>query len=92
MFSRPVKSGWNPAPSSSRDPTEPPTAILPLVGLKMPASSRRSVVLPEPFRPTMPSDCPGSISSETSRSAQISAGRWWRRRTIASFSVMFRVG
>ncbi len=92
MFSRPVKSGWKPAPSSSSEPTEPATASLPLVGLKMPASRRRRVVLPEPFRPMMPIDSPGSISNETSRSAQISVGLILCRRTIASFSVTFRVG
>ena len=53
----------------------------------MPAISRSSVVLPEPLRPTKPTDSPGSISNETSRSAQISSVRRSPRRTIASFSV-----
>jgi hypothetical protein len=92
MFSRPVKSGWNPAPSSSSEPTEPATSSVPVVGLKMPAISRRKVVLPEPFRPTNPTDSPGWISRETSRSAQISVGFMLWRRTIASFSVTFRCG
>ena len=29
-FSRPVKSGWKPAPSSSSEPTRPPTSTLPV--------------------------------------------------------------
>ena len=56
------------------------------------ASSLRSVVFPEPFRPMKPTDSPGSTWNETSRSAQTSTGRKWRRRTIASFSVTCRCG
>ena len=35
---------------------------------------------------------PGSIRKETSRTAQTSTGRRWRRRTIASLSVTWRCG
>ena len=70
----------------------PATASRPLVGRKTPASSRSSVVFPEPFRPIKPTDSPGSIAKETSRSAQTSTGRNWRRRTIASFRVTCRCG
>ena len=38
----------------------------------IPAIRRRSVVLPEPFRPIRPTASPGSTGSETSRSAQTS--------------------
>ena len=62
-----MKSGWNPAPSSSSDPTRPPAATRPVVGLMIPAISRSSVDLPEPLRPTSPTASPGAIPSETSR-------------------------
>ena len=48
--------------------------------------------LPEPFLPMKPTDSPGSIWNETSRSAHTSTGRRCRRRTIASFSVTCRCG
>ena len=38
----------------------------------IPATSRSSVVLPEPLRPTRPTASPGSTANETSRSAQTS--------------------
>ena len=53
-FSRPVKSGWKPAPSSSSEPMRPSALTRPAVGLMIPAISRSSVVLPEPFRPMRP--------------------------------------
>src|SRR6266540_4111236 len=71
-FSRPVKSGWNPAPSSSSVPMRPPTSAVPDVGWMIPERIRSSVLLPEPFRPTSPTALPGSIWNETSRSAQTS--------------------
>ena len=92
MFSRPVKSGWKPAPSSRSEPTEPPTSSRPSVGEKMPAISRRSVVLPEPLRPMNPIDAPGSTSKDTFFSAQISSVRRVSGRRIASFSVRFLCG
>ena len=68
-FSRPVKSGWKPAPSSSSEPIRPPAATCPLVGLMIPATMRSSVVLPEPLRPISPTASPGATASETSCSA-----------------------
>jgi hypothetical protein len=68
-FSRPLRSGWKPAPSSSSDPIRPPTSTLPEVGLMIPDRSRKSVVLPEPLRPTSPTALPGSTRKETSFSA-----------------------
>ena len=38
----------------------------------IPAITRSSVVLPEPFRPIRPTASPGAISAETSRSAHTS--------------------
>ena len=57
----------------------PPTATRPDVGLTIPESRRRSVVLPEPLRPTSPTALPGSTPNETSRSAQTSEPRACRR-------------
>ncbi len=50
-----------------RDP--PAASTRPEVGLMIPETMRSSVVLPEPLRPTRPTASPGSIVSETSRSA-----------------------
>ena len=58
----------------------------------MPAIMRRSVVLPEPFRPTTPTASPGSISNDASLTAQTSVLRRCLRLTIASFSVTWRWG
>ena len=86
-FSRPVKSGWKPAPSSSSVPIRPPTSTRPSVGLMIPAMIRSSVLLPEPFRPTSASEPPGSTWNETSRSAHTSAGPVRPRRRTRLFSV-----
>src|SRR5580765_8010948 len=86
-FSRPVKSGWNPAPSSSSVPILPPTSSRPCVGLMIPATMRSSVLLPEPLRPTSASALPGSTANETSRSAQTSTGRLRERSRVTLFSV-----
>jgi hypothetical protein len=86
-FSRPVKSGWKPAPSSSSEATLPPTSRWPLEGRKIPAIRRSSVVLPEPLRPITPTASPGSIENEASRTAQTSVLRRCLRRNTASFSV-----
>ena len=83
-FSRPEKSGWKPAPSSSSEPIRPPTATLPEVGLMIPATNRSSVDLPEPLRPTSPTASPGSIASETSSSACTSCASVRPRRTNSS--------
>src|SRR5580765_7829559 len=86
-FSRPVKSGWNPAPSSSSVPILPPTSTRPCVGLMIPATMRSSVLLPEPFRPTSARPLPGSAAKETSRSAHTSAGRLCERSSATLLSV-----
>lgn len=69
MFSRPVRSGWKPAPSSNRALTRPFIRIRPLFGRNIRAISFRMVLLPLPLRPTMPKHCPGSTSKLTSRTA-----------------------
>ena len=91
-FSRPVNSGWNPAPSSSSDATRPPTATCPRVGLMIPATSLSSVVLPEPLRPTSPTASPGAASRSTPESAQTSSPRPRPRVTISSLSVRASFG
>ena len=57
-FSRPLISGWKPAPSSMRAEMRPSTRRIPRVGLVMPASSLSSVDLPEPFSPMTPKVAP----------------------------------
>src|SRR3954451_22732853 len=52
-FSTPVKSGWKPAPTSSSDPTRPPTRSSPWLGGEMPAVSFSSGALPPPFWATL---------------------------------------
>src|SRR3954463_14959459 len=85
-FSRPVNSGWKPAPISISEPTRPPTASVPVVGAKIPAISFSRVDLPEPLRPTMPNASPGATRKSTSVRAQSSRVCGSRRRRIASFS------
>ena len=72
-FSRPVNSGWNPAPSSSRAATRPETSTVPAVGSKMPAASCKEVLLPDPLAPIRHTVSPWPASNETSRKAQKSA-------------------
>jgi hypothetical protein len=79
-FSRPVNSGWKPAPSSRRDETRPSTRTVPAVGREMPVRSFRSVDLPAPFSPMMPTVLPRRTSRRTSRSAQNSVWSFRRGR------------
>src|SRR6476620_8157214 len=85
----PENSGWKPAPISISEPTRPPTASVPVDGAKIPASSFRSVDLPDPFGPTIPNAWPGEMSRSTSRSAQSSRVRGSSRRRRAAFSERF---
>ena len=90
-FSRPEISGWKPAPSSMRAETRPSTARLPRVGLVMPATSLRSVDLPEPFSPMTPKVDPFGTSKETPSSAvKVSSGRR-SERTLPVRSALFSV-
>ncbi len=71
MFSRPVSSGWKPAPTSSSEATRPRISTRPAVGSVMRERILSSVDLPAPLRPMMPMTSPGWTSKLTSRSAQI---------------------
>src|SRR5207302_63753 len=71
MFSRPVSSGWNPVPTSSRLPTRPRTSARPSVGSVIRDRIFSSVLLPAPLWPMTPSTSPGATSTETSRRAQM---------------------
>ena len=53
----------------------------------IPATSRSSVVFPEPLRPISPTASPGAMLAETLRSAQTSVPRERRRATSSSLSV-----
>src|SRR3982750_1352498 len=76
MFSRPVSSGWNPEPTSTRAASRPRIVISPRGGVVIPDRSFRIVVLPAPLWPTTPSASPRFTSKLTSRRAHISAERW----------------
>jgi hypothetical protein len=74
-FSRPLISGWKPAPSSMRAETRPCTSMRPEVGRVMPAASLSRVDLPEPFSPMTPKVVPRGTSKLTSCSAvNVSSG------------------
>ncbi len=66
MFSRPVSSGWNPVPTSSRLPTRPPSSIRPVVGAVIRLMILRRVLLPAPLRPMIPTTSPQLTSKLTS--------------------------
>src|SRR5829696_5387912 len=85
-FSRPVSSGWNPAPSSRRAAMRPTVRSRPLVGRRMPAMHFRSVDLPEPLWPSRPTVSPTATSKVTSRSAQKSTAGLRPRRSTRSLS------
>src|SRR6478672_8588603 len=51
-------------------PTEPSVRMLPVCGNMRPETILSNVDLPAPFAPTMPTDSPGWISNEMSRSTQ----------------------
>lgn len=61
MFSRPVRAGLKPAPSSIRGVTGAVMLISPEVGAVTPAKSLRRVLFPEPFNPIIPTVSPALI-------------------------------
>ena len=74
-FSRPLISGWKPAPSSMRAEMRPSTVSVPRVGLVIPARSFSSVDLPEPFSPMTPKVVPLGTSKDTpSRAVKVWSG------------------
>src|SRR3954453_11456067 len=82
MFSRPVSSSWNPAPTSRSGSTRPQTRASPSVGTVIPEMTWVSVDLPDPFGPTMPKKEPRGTSKVTPSSALKPAiGTWRHGRT-----------
>ena len=74
-FSRPEISGWKPAPSSMSAEMRPSTGTVPVVGFVMPATTFSAVLLPDPFRPTMPKVQPVGTVNDTPLSAwNVSSG------------------
>ena len=72
MFSRPVSSGWNPEPTSTRAERRPLMLISPEVGAVILDKSFSRVLLPAPLFPMMPTDSPSCTSKLTSRKAHVS--------------------
>src|SRR4051812_4839745 len=83
MFSRPVSSGWNPVPTSSRLAMRPRSLTKPSVGSVMREITLSKVLLPAPFLPINPTVSPSATSKLTSRSAQ--------KRSSLAGPVPFRV-
>ncbi len=81
-FSRPVSSGWKPAPTSSRGTMRPQTSIFPVSCIAIPEINCVSVDFPEPFAPTMPKNSPRLTSKLTSESAQKRSCSWARRTSV----------
>ena len=74
MFSRPVSSGWNPVPTSSRVAVRPHSVIRPSVGGVIPRQELQEGALAGPVGTDKARrSLPGAISSETSRRAQSSS-------------------
>src|SRR5207247_2090822 len=69
MFCRPVKRGWKPVPSSRRLATRPLSCTLPRVGSIVPVMILRSVDLPAPLTPIMPTELPPGTSKDIAHSA-----------------------
>ncbi len=86
MFSRPVNSGLNPAPSPDSATRRPLTSTMPVVGCRMPAIMLRRVLLPAPLLPMMPRVVPGSTSKSMSCRAQKSRPYFLLPRLRISFS------
>ena len=90
-FSRPLISGWKPAPSSMRAEMRPSTVRRPRVGLVIPARSFSRVDLPEPFSPMTPKVEPFFTSKLTpSRAVKVCAGVRSESR-LPVRSALFRV-
>src|SRR3989338_2598317 len=86
MFSRPVRSGWNPAPISMSAANRPLTRTSPMVCLEIRESSLRMVLLPAPLGPIMPTVSLGVTEKLTSRSAQNSPSfSSWPLRLVQRF-------
>src|SRR5215210_1189987 len=86
MFSRPVNSALNPAPSANSATSRPFTSTVPSVGCRMPETMLRRVLLPAPLRPMIPRVVPGSTSRFMSLRAQKSRPYFFLPKLRASFS------
>ena len=84
-----MKSGWNPAPSSSIAATVPPSSTVPALGGMIPARSLSSVLLPDPLLDHAIALL-GATSSEMSCTAQKTSDRVRRRRRTVSLRVALR--
>ena len=80
-FSRPERSGWNPAPSSRREDTVPWVRTEPSEGLSVPAMMERSVDLPAPLWPMSPRVSPWRTEKLMSWRAVKDGGRRPRMRS-----------
>src|SRR5918998_2949443 len=87
MFSRPVNSALNPAPSAKSATSRPSTSTVPSVGCRMPETMLRRVLLPAPLRPMIPRVVPFSTSRFMSLRAQKSRPYFFLPKLSASFSL-----
>ncbi len=90
-FSRPLISGWNPAPSSMRAEIFPSTLSRPEVGLAIPATSLSSVLLPEPFSPMTPNVIPFSTWRLMPSTAMTSSSAFKERNRSPLTSALLNV-
>ena len=86
MFSRPLSSGWKPAPTSMRAPSRPWATNEPEVGTVTRERILSSVLFPAPLAPTSPSISPRSSEKLTSLSAQNSSRGSTRRPSSRAVS------
>ena len=68
-FSRPLRSGWNPAPTSIRPAMRPRVSTCPSSGRRTPEMSFNIVDLPEPLKPRSATDSPWLIEKSIPLSA-----------------------
>ena len=88
MFSKPVNSELNPAPSSIMGATLPRTITLPLVGGRTRAMIFISVDLPAPLGPIMPNTSPFWTSNVMPSSAQRDSYFVWRFIAAMAYSLI----
>ena len=87
IFSLPVKSGWNPAPSSNNDVSFPAVSRVPLVGYKILVINFKRVDFPLPFVPTKAIVSPFFISKFISFKTWCHCGFSLFQKTNLSFNV-----
>ena len=87
MFSRPLISGWKPAPSSIRLETLPRIVMLPSSGYMIRVRSLRVVLLPQPLWPIRPTASPFRTLKLMSFSTTRSSKRRRKLNRASSFIV-----